>query len=574
MQATIQDLWLQARSGHPGAIARLMNRNLEIKGIRAQARRQGTCLQIMLESARSLPPDACLQYILRGLKRLDPDGILSIRVHGRLQGDDWPEWTESLDLKSILPRSVDTTISTALAAAQPTANPAKILAAEAIAPQRSSSTTIAPGITSEPAHPADPPLSPLSYTRRTTPQRSSSVALGLFAVASAGVLGWQWYVQNLLTEPATPLTPNQEQGNPDANPLSPVPEPLPGLMDQNQAPMMRRIRIKSVGDMVPGTNFPNNRLPQDPHSLFESIKPYLQGADILLGNYESTLTDHPHAFKDTSRGLAFAFRSPPAYAKVFREVGFDILNIANNHSYDFNEQGFQDTMRHIRDAGMEVVGDENQIVYMEANGVKTAFIGFATYPGQNQVQDLKGGAALVQQAKKNADVVVITFHAGAEGSDAIHTRNQTEYFYGENRGNIVQFSRVMIDHGADLVIGHGPHVPRALELYKGRLIAYSLGNFIGYKTLGTAGVLGKSLILDVELDGSGRFIDGKIIPVRLDNQGIPRLDDDFASVQLIRRLTQTDFPATPLEIDRLGQIISSEETEAQATPGKTQSTSP
>ncbi|MDG2990320.1 CapA family protein [Candidatus Synechococcus calcipolaris G9] len=561
MQATIQDLWLQARLGHPGAIAHLMNRNLQIKGIRAQARRQGSCLQIMLESARSLPPDACLQYILRGLKRLDPDGIISIRVHGRLQGDDWPEWTKNLDLKSVLPQSmVDTTISTALATPQSALNPAKTLAAETVTPQLSPPAAIAPEITSGPATPADPALSsPSPNATRTTPQRSSTVALGLFAVASAGVLGWQWYAQNLLTEPVPALPSNQEQSSPDANPLSPVPESLPGLIDQNQAPAMRRIRIKSVGDMVPGTNFPNNRLPEDPHRLFEAIKPYLQGADILLGNYESTLTDHPHPFKDTSRGMTFAFRSPPSYAKLFREVGFNILNIANNHSYDFNEQGFQDTMRHIREAGMEVVGDENQIVYMEANGVKTAFIGFATYPGQNQVQDLKGGAALVQQAKKNADVVVVTFHAGAEGSDAIHTRNQTEYFYGENRGNIVQFSRVMIDHGADLVIGHGPHVPRALELYKGRLIAYSLGNFIGYKTLGTAGVLGKSLILDVELDGSGRFIDGKIIPVRLDNQGIPRLDNDFASVQLIRRLTATDFPATPLEIDRLGQIISSEE---------------
>lgn len=563
MQATIQDLWVQARSGHAGAIASLMNRNLHVKGIRAQARRQGTCLQIMLESARSLPPEACLQYILRGLKRLDPDGILSLRVHGRLQGDDWPEWTENLDLKSVLPRAVvDTTISSALAAPEPATYSTNVLTTDVAVPQLPAAATHESAPSSE---------SVVSASGDSAPsRRSSNLALGVFAVASAGVLGWQWYVQTLLTGPPTLLNPSQEQNQSEPNSVNPAPDPLPGVIEQQQAPAMRRIRIKSVGDMVPGTNFPSNRLPQDPYSLFEAIKPYLQGADILLGNYESTITDHPHPFKDVSRGMTFAFRSPPSYAKVFREVGFDILNIANNHSYDFNEQGFQDTMRHIREAGMEVVGDEKQIVYMEANGVKTAFIGFATYEGQNRVQDLKGGAALVQEAKKNADVVVVTFHAGAEGSDAIHTRNQTEIFYGEDRGNVVQFSRVMIDHGADLVIGHGPHVPRALELYKGRLIAYSLGNFIGYKTLGTAGVLGQSLILDVELDGSGRFIDGKIIPVRLDNQGIPRLDNDFASVQLIRRLTQTDFPATPLEIDRLGQIISTEEQEEQSAASQGQ----
>jgi len=113
----------------------------------------------------------------------------------------------------------------------------------------------------------------------------------------------------------------------------------------------------------------------------------------------------------------------------------------------------------------------------------------------------------------------------------------------------------MIDAGADLILGHGPHVTRALELYKGKLIAYSLGNFMGYRTLSTAGELGQSLILDVKMNPKGDFVSGKIIPVELDGRGIPSVDEDFRSVGLIRSLTKSDFPNTGLKIDDKGLIL-------------------
>ncbi|PSB66837.1 poly-gamma-glutamate biosynthesis protein, partial [filamentous cyanobacterium CCP1] len=122
----------------------------------------------------------------------------------------------------------------------------------------------------------------------------------------------------------------------------------------------------------------------------------------------------------------------------------------------------------------------------------------------------------------------------------------------------VEFSRAMIDQGADLVLGHGPHVPRALELYKSRIIAYSLGNFMGYRTLSTDGVLGNSLILETQLAADGRFISGNIIPVQLDNRGVPSVDDSFRSVSLIRNLIESDFPVTPLLIGNNGEIIINE----------------
>jgi poly-gamma-glutamate capsule biosynthesis protein CapA/YwtB (metallophosphatase superfamily) len=319
------------------------------------------------------------------------------------------------------------------------------------------------------------------------------------------------------------------------------------------------ITIKSVGDIIPGTNYPSNRLPdQDGNWLFDGVKDFFGETDILFGNFESTLTDYPYTPKDTGQGQTFAFRTPPHYANLLKDVGFDVLSVANNHSFDFDDQGFDDTIAHIEQAGMQAVGRRGQIVYRTVNGVTVAFIGFSYFADHNSIHELDLAKALVDEAKQQASIVVISVHAGAEGSDAVRTRNETEFFFGENRGNMVEFSRAMIDQGADLVLGHGPHVPRALELYNSRLIAYSLGNFMGYRTLSTDGVLGDSLILETQLAADGRFVSGKIIPVRLDDRGVPFVDDSFRSVSLIRNLIESDFPVTPLLIGNDGEIVINE----------------
>jgi poly-gamma-glutamate capsule biosynthesis protein CapA/YwtB (metallophosphatase superfamily) len=309
-----------------------------------------------------------------------------------------------------------------------------------------------------------------------------------------------------------------------------------------------------VGDIIPGTDYQRYRLPNDWQYLFRSIQYQLGEAVLTFGNFESTLTEVPHSAKDTGSANTFAFRTPPWYASVLKEAGFDVLSVANNHSMDFFEQGFNDTIANIEAAGMKAVGRKDEILYVEAQGQTVAFIGFSNYPEHNRVQDLEGAIALVQTAQQQADIVVVSFHAGKEGTDAIYTRNQDEFFFSENRGNVVHFSRTVIDHGADLVLGHGPHVPRAIELYNGKLIAYSLGNFLGYRSLSTVGPLGTSLILQTDLDAQGNFVSGRIIPVALDQNGVPYLDDHFGSVVLVRQSTQRDFPNTPLEIDDMGYL--------------------
>lgn len=315
---------------------------------------------------------------------------------------------------------------------------------------------------------------------------------------------------------------------------------------------------------MPGTNFPGDRLPAEGgRFLFDGVREYFYGADILFGNFESTLTDYPYTAKDISQGMTFAFRSPPTFANVLKENGFDVLSVANNHSFDFSDQGFIDTVAHIEQMGMKAVGQKGQIVYLNVKGIPIAFIGFSYLPDHNSIHDLETAKALVEEAKRQAKIVVISVHAGAEGSDAIRTYDVSEVFFGENRGNLVQFAHTMIDQGASLILGHGPHVPRSLELYKGRLIAYSLGNFIGYRTLSSEGLLSHSLILQADLDPEGQFVSGKIIPVIIDANGIPEIDNSFRSVSLIRNLIEMDFPVTPLLIKDTGEIVKNE-----AQPGK------
>ncbi len=315
------------------------------------------------------------------------------------------------------------------------------------------------------------------------------------------------------------------------------------------------ITVKAVGDMVPGVDFPSQRLPPNGgRHLFDAVRPALGAADLVLGNFESTLTTHPQAAKDVRRPHVYAFRTPPAFADILRMAGFDVLSVANNHSMDFGLTGFQDTIRHIEAAGMKAIGQKDHILYLERKGVMIALIGFSYFDAHNSVHNLEAAKRLVRQANEKATIVIISVHMGAEGTAAMPVRNRQETFFGELRGNPMLFSRTMIDAGADLILGHGPHVPRAIELYGNKLIAYSLGNFVGYGGLSSAAETGYSLILEVQMNRLGNFIAGQIIPVHIDGEGIPTLDRQSRTVKLVERLNRSDFPETPLTITPQGLL--------------------
>lgn len=315
------------------------------------------------------------------------------------------------------------------------------------------------------------------------------------------------------------------------------------------------ITIKAVGDIVPGTLYPERRIPAKPYEeLFAPIQEYLSGADLLFGNFESTLTDYPTTAKNTKSKHVFAFRTPPETAKVLKRAGFHVLSTANNHSGDFGERGFKDTMQNLKAVGIHPIGRKGQIEYMTVSGVKMAFIPFSYLRAHSNVKDLDGMRELVREARANAPIVVISCHWGGEGEKFLHTKSHTEMFYGENRGNLPAFAHAAIDAGADLILGHGPHVVRALELYKGRLIVYSLGNFIGYGALSSRGKTGLTLVLNITLSKDGKFESGKIIPMNMPEKSTPRYDASGKTIQLMRELTEADFPKTKLNISENGDI--------------------
>lgn len=554
-----QDIVNLAKEGDPKAIAFLIGQALQSFGVTAKASSENDTLHLLLEGEKLPAQDACIRVAVKGLQRLEPKNIYSLTIYGRQQGQQLPAWTQNIELKKSLtcqPASTGAArITTVLHKVEQQQN-VKVAETKITEKSLPKPPTIAP------EKPKNQPQEPKLASRKTKNKKPwlSVAFLSLILVPISGfVLAAQFYKSSssvaTKSEVPKPIVP-EVRSTPSSSPQAiPTPKTSASATRKNVTPPTT-VSIKAVGDIIPGTNFPYNKLPQKKELLFDGVKSHLKGADILFGNFESTMTDHPYSSKGRGGGMLFAFRTPPSYAKILKDAGFDILSIANNHSYDFNEQGFKDTIKNINSNGMKAVGKRDQIVYKNVKGVNFAFIGFSNYGEvHNSLLELKVGAEVVRKAKQKADIVVISVHAGAEGTGALNVRNKTEVFYGENRGNMVLFSRTMIDAGADLILGHGPHVARAMELYKGKLIAYSLGNFMGYRTLSTAGELGKSLILDVKMNPQGDFVSGKIIPIALNAQGIPSLDDDFRSVRLIRRLTKSDFPNAGLSIGDLGQIV-------------------
>ncbi|HEY9627652.1 MAG TPA: CapA family protein [Coleofasciculaceae cyanobacterium] len=531
-----------ARQGDAIAIAQLIQRAILNPAIQVSAVRQSGDLQVLLESSR-LPDRQLARIVYATLLGLGSPAIQSLRISGK-QGEQ-TVWAQKFLLKDVLLNDGGATASNPVKRDRPSLSPSSRTAARFPALHPKTSQFLLPTLLTSFLAGAGLGYLAQRQAHRQTPNGQAQDQTEVTAPTSARIA----------------LTPDLAARQ---SPVSAAPVVPPAATEPVQSPESASlaspiISIKAVGDIVPGTNYPGDRLPADGGQwLFDGVKPYFAGADILFGNFESTLTDYPYSAKDISQGMTFAFRTPPAFANVLKDVGFNVLSVANNHSFDFSDQGFTDTIAHIEQTGMTAIGQKGKISYLTVKGVPIAFIGFSYLPDHNWMLDLDEARALVDEAKKQAQVVVISVHAGAEGSDAMNTPDRSEQFFGEDRGNSVLFAHAMIDQGASLVLGHGPHVPRSLELYKSRLIAYSLGNFIGYRTLSSQGVLGNSMILQADLNSEGRFVGGKVIPVLLDANGVPAVDDSFRSVSFVRNLIESDFPVTPLLIDDAGNLIINE----------------
>lgn len=324
----------------------------------------------------------------------------------------------------------------------------------------------------------------------------------------------------------------------DQKPAQTVPSPTP-----DSGP----ISIAAVGDIMLGSPFPNeSRMPpNDGADLLKEVTPILAAADIAFGNLEAPMTDGGGSGKCRPGSTqCFAFRMPTRYNRYLKEAGFDVMSVANNHAGDFGDKGRADTRAALDAVGIKHAGsDRNQFstTYLEVRGRKVAFIGFAHNSIVPNINELDAARQYVLEADKQADIVVVSFHGGAEGSGAQNVPNRTEMFFGEARGNLPAFARTVIDAGADLVLGHGPHVLRGMEIYKDRLIAYSLGNFCTYGWFQLAGETALTVILEANLDAEGKFIGGKLHSGRQEGRGIPVLDKSGQAIRVVRNLSNTDF---------------------------------
>ena len=239
---------------------------------------------------------------------------------------------------------------------------------------------------------------------------------------------------------------------------------------------------------------------------------------------------------------------------MLKHAGLTALNVANNHALDYGAEGQHETLAALQGERLAYYGLPGRITYLREGAVRVALIGCAPYSWAQDLRNIAGAQALVHRAASRAQVVIVYLHAGAEGADAAHVANRDEMYLGERRGNPVAFAHAMIDAGADLVLASGPHVLRAMEWYRSRLIAYSLGNLAGSHTLSAAGVLAESALLRVTLDVRGRFIAGSLIPLRLDGFGTPAVDPERASLGLVRSLSREDFPRSAVRISPSGTL--------------------
>ncbi len=339
----------------------------------------------------------------------------------------------------------------------------------------------------------------------------------------------------------------------EAEPVVALPSTVP--LEAEKLPV--QLTIAAVGDMMLGTDYPENRLPDDDGAGFlEAVTPIISAADLAFGNLEGVLADGGKPAKACrSPRSCYLFRSPTRYAEHYRRAGFDMLSLANNHARDFGLEGWAETMRALDAAGIHHSGREGEFASLVAGSLKIAMLAFAVTKDSNLLHDYDLARSTVGRYANEHDIVIVSFHGGREGPDAIHLPFAEEEYYGEPRGDVVYFARTMVDAGADLVIGHGPHVVRAMEIYKDRLIAYSLGNFATYYGISVAGLSGIAPILLATLDREGRFLGGELVStVQLRPDG-PSIDPENRALNLVRGLSLEDFADPGLVFTHDGKLL-------------------
>lgn len=321
--------------------------------------------------------------------------------------------------------------------------------------------------------------------------------------------------------------------------------------DPAHARSRKTVTIAAVGHIVIGTDFPDGTPflpPGSGEGLIDQVAPLLSFADLSVGNLAAPLSTRGKVKPFVDGIRRFAFRTPPRYAPVLAKLGLDCVLAANNHILDFGPDAYADTIQLLNGMGIAQVGLIDQVHVTRIRGIRVAVVGF-TQPYREDFQthrDIEAAGVGIAKVAADNDIVIVLVHGGGEGKQALHVKRGKEFAGSEYRGRIVDFARHMVDRGADLVIGYGAHHPRAMELYNGRIIAYSLGNFLTYGPFDLHAPNYLSAVLQVTLDKRGELAEAQVVPLRLKFPGAPSFDPKGRTMKFLRRMSRADFPESPL----------------------------
>jgi hypothetical protein len=370
--------------------------------------------------------------------------------------------------------------------------------------------------------------------------------------------------------------------SPDSVAARPAPHPVPIPAPTPPARVRASVRLAFVGDINLGTaTLPDGVPPDSGRGLLDAVRPALAG-DLVVGNFEGVLADtgtsekcermraledrrrparrHRRQTPDTAaaRPGCYAFRTPTALAPRLVEAGFTHLNLANNHANDYGPAGRASTEHILDSLGLRLYGPLGRIAIdtlRRGDSVTVVgLIGFTTYPYAYDLLDIARSAAVVDSIRPMVDLLIVTFHGGSEGVRALHVAEAAESLGREPRGDLRRWARAVVDAGADAVVGHGPHVLRGIEFYRGRPVAYSLGNFLTYRGFNLDGPLGVTGVLQLEFAPDRRLLRGRLVPMVQRPREGPSPDPAGTALDLVRRLSAEDFGAAAARISEYGDI--------------------
>ena len=318
------------------------------------------------------------------------------------------------------------------------------------------------------------------------------------------------------------------------------------------------ITIVAVGDIQYGSIFPDTTWLPDKETaehFLDGVKPYFTGADLLFCNMEGVFADSlvPECKK-------YCFGMPSSYVNHYKDAGFNLVSVGNNHSNDFRAYGRENTTKILNDNRIHWAGYQTKPYEMfMRNGIKYGFCAFSPNTSIMNLNDYETMQQIVQKLDSLCDVVIVSFHGGGEGTAYQHVTRNKDYYIEQDRGNVYEFAHLAVDAGADVVLGHGPHVTRGVEVYNNKFVAYSMGNFATYSQINIDGRLGIAPIFRIKVNAqTGDFIEARIIPTKQSkpNTG-PYYDEDKEAIKIIKELSKKDFYDNPPIISNDGIVTNS-----------------